>query len=196
MLAAERDRPGVQQQPCGGRTEIGRVRRGACCVATFRVATLRVAATSALLPSALSPAALPPSALLPSEPARSGPGPAPCCEDRRSWRSGRVVQARCNSSAPHRKSSIAIASSGLCEPCSLRTKIMALGMPALANTAASWPAPLGIGSSGSAISRRVVRSRSIQPGSIRAGAESSLRSKWNVTPRSSAMPAHSERNRS
>src|SRR5207248_11372393 len=38
---------------------------------------------------------------------------------------------------PAAKSSMAMASSGLCEPCSLRTKIMALGMPSLAKIAAS-----------------------------------------------------------
>ena len=49
---------------------------------------------------------------------------------------------------PDMKSSIFIFSCGLCEPISLRMNIMALGIPALANTAASCPAPLGMGSSG------------------------------------------------
>src|SRR5262245_1261787 len=51
------------------------------------------------------------------------------------------LRARCSSSTPSTKSSRSIASCGLYDPCSLRMKIIALGTPAAANTAASCPAP-------------------------------------------------------
>src|SRR5271166_32554 len=97
---------------------------------------------------------------------------------------------------PAAKSSMVMASSGLCEPCSLRTKIMTLGMPSLAKIAASWPAPLGISSSGSPSPRATALSPFTHSGSMTAGADSSLRSSLNSTPRSSPMRRHSERKRS
>ena len=97
---------------------------------------------------------------------------------------------------PAMKSAIAMSSRGLCEPCSFRIKIIALGIPALANTAASCPAPLGIGSSGKPSLRAAVRNFSTHAGSMMAGADCKRRSSWNSTPRSSSMLAHSETKRS
>ena len=85
------------------------------------------------------------------------------------------------------KSSIRIASSGLCEPWALRMKIIAVGTPAAAKAAESWAAPLAISMAPSPFSRtpchRLLRTIvSMRPGAALVTGPSSKR-----TPRRASM---------
>ncbi len=89
--------------------------------------------------------------------------------------------ARYSNCIAFRKSAISMASLGLCEPFSLRTKTYAAGTPASANIAASCPAPLGIAGAATFCSAARACSRWIHSASSSVGRDWVLSSNLNVT---------------
>ena len=94
---------------------------------------------------------------------------------------------------PSMKSSMSIASFGLCEPFWFRTNNMPLGMPALANSEASCPAPLGMSSKAAYCAAQASDSTLQRPSSMVAGSLSRRRSNSKRTPRSRSIEPHSAR---
>src|SRR5690606_12385632 len=88
-----------------------------------------------------------------------------------------------STSAPRKKSSKAMASAGLWEPCSFRMKIITVGTPSLAKIAASWPAPEGSRSCGISSRSQTASKWATRRSSITAGAVGTAGPKSKATPR-------------